>query len=115
MSLGTLYFATYLNPTTQQEAELRIRHLEAGYRVMAFVSGLLDGDEVTTWEEMTTTEAEARTVALRWRTTLALDYGMQQTTHAAGASRPRTGQEPWGGKEQRWGTDTPGSGSNRAD
>jgi hypothetical protein len=105
MSLGTLYFATYLNPTTRQEAEIRIRQVPAGYRVMAFVSALRDGDEVTAWEEVTATEAEARTVTLRWRTTLALDYGMQQTTHAVGPSATRTAQEPWGGKKLRWGTD----------
>jgi hypothetical protein len=106
MSLGTIYVATYLNPTTQQEAEIRIRQVEAGYRVMAFVSGLRDGDEVTTWEEMTTTEAEARTVALRWRTTLALDFGMQQTASTkTGARRQRPVHEPWGGEGQRWGTD----------
>jgi hypothetical protein len=104
MPLGTLFLATYRNPTTRQEAEIRIRQVATGYRVMAFVSGLRDGDEVTTWEEMTATEAAARTVALRWRTTLALDFGMQQT-HAAGASRPRPAQEAWGGKQLRWGTD----------
>jgi len=105
MPLGTLYLATYLNPTTQQEAELRIRQVATGYRVMAFLSGRPGGDAITAWEEVTATEAEARKVALRWRTTLALDYGMQQTTHAAGPSAPRPAQEPWGGKKLRWGTD----------
>jgi hypothetical protein len=105
MFLGILYVATYSNPTTGQEAEIRIRQVQAGYRVTASVSALHDGDEVTTWEEMTTTEAEARTVALRWRTTLALDHGMQQSTRTAGTSAPRTGQKPWGEKPQRWGTD----------
>jgi hypothetical protein len=106
MSLGTIYVATYLNPTTQHDAEIRIQQVEAGYLVMASLSGLRDGDEVTTWEEMTTTLPEARTVALRWRTTLALDFGMQQTASTtAGARRQGTGQEAWGGKAQRWGTD----------
>jgi hypothetical protein len=107
MPLGTLYFATYLNPTTQQEAEIRIRQVEAGYRVMGFVSPLRAVDGVTAWEELVATEAEARKVALRWRTTLALDYGMQQTTHGAGASRPRAAPEQWGEKKLRWGTDEP--------
>jgi hypothetical protein len=105
MPLGALFLATYRNPTSGQEAEIRIRQVATGYRVMAFLSALHDGDEVTAWEEVTATEAEARKVTLRWRTTLALDYGMQQTTHAAGPSATRTAQEPWGGKTLRWGTD----------
>jgi hypothetical protein len=108
MLLGALFFATYRNPTSGQEAEIRIRQVPTGYRVMAFVSGLHDGDEVTTWEETCATEAAARTVALRWRTTLALDYGMQQTTHAAGPSARRPAHEPWGGEGMRWGTDAAG-------
>jgi hypothetical protein len=107
MSLGTLYVSTYRNPTTRQEAEIRIRQVQAGYRVMAFVSGMHDGDAITQWKEVTATEAEARKVTLRWRTTLALDYGMQQTAHAAGPSATRTAQAPWGGKQLRWGTDEP--------
>ena len=83
MFLGIIYVATYLNPTTRQEAEIRIRQVPAGYRVTAALSALPGEGDATTWEELTATEAEARTVALRWRTTLALDYGMQQTTHAA--------------------------------
>jgi hypothetical protein len=118
MFLGIIYVARYLNPTTGQEAEIRIRQVPAGYRVTAAISPLRDGDEVITWEETVATEAAARRVVLRWRTVLSLDHGMQQTReHAAfqadghqveqkphGDSATRPAQEPWG-KTLRWGTD----------
>jgi hypothetical protein len=106
MFLGILSVATYANPTTGQEAEIRMRQVLDGYRVTASLSPLPGGDDVTTWEETCTTEAEARRVSLRWRTTLALDFGMQQTASTPhGPSATRTRHASWEGKPLRWGTD----------
>jgi hypothetical protein len=108
MFLGIIYVATYLNPTTRQEAEIRIRQVLDGYRVTAAISPLRDGDEAITWAEVTATEAAAHRVALRWRTILSLDHGMQQNASTpAGASSPRPTQEAWDGKPLRFGTDEP--------